>query len=300
MTVPESPFWWRSSTSYWIKTHHLRKGSDGGDNATELLVRAAQIRQGMRVLDIASGAGDPAITLAENIGPGGRVIAIDVVLKRVYEAKQNARKKGLNHLNFLQADAQTLPFFDRTFDVITCRFGAVYFPDVEKAMEEALRGLKPGGKAFLLVWGAEEQQERVMCIRQVLGKYEGEHGEVARGNFSKPGLYRFADPEPLLDILKSIGFERVKAKSRVIPEVWVGTLKEYLEIGGLLSVESHIERYSPERQEQIRNEILMEMRRYCGGEQIRFKQSVILVSGERSDERDTTPGSNPLQFRIFE
>ena len=56
----------------------------------------------------------------------------------------------------------------------------------------------------------------------------------------------------------------------------------------------------PAGQIEIRNEIMTEMRRYCGGEQIRFKQSVILVSGERSDERDTTPGSNPLQFRIFE
>ena len=235
------------------------------------------------MLDIASGAGDPAITLSENIGPEGRVIAIDLVLKRVCEAKQNARIKGLNRLNFLQADAQTLPFSDHAFDVITCRFGAIYFPDVEKAMEEALRVLKPGGKVLLLAWGAEEQQERVVCIRRVLGKYEREHGEVARGNFSKPGLYRFADPEPLLYILKGIGFERVKAESRVIPEVWTGTFGEYLEIGGLLSVESHVEGYSPEKQEQIRNEILMEMRRYCGGEQIRFKQSVILVSGELVD-----------------
>ena len=128
-----------ASTSYWIKTHHLRKGSDGGDNATKLLAQAAQLRKRMRVLDIASGAGDPAITLAENIGPEGRVIAIDLVLKRVCEAKQNARIKGLNRLNFLQADAQTLPFSDHAFDVITCRFGAIYFPDVEKAMEEALR-----------------------------------------------------------------------------------------------------------------------------------------------------------------
>ena len=280
MAAPDSPTWWRSSTSYWIKTHHLRKGSDGGDNATKLLVQAAQLRKGMRVLDIASGAGDPAITLAENIGPSG-VIAIDLILKRVVEAKQNARIKGLDRLNFLQADAQTLPFSDRAFDVITCRFGAVYFPDVEKAMEEALRVLKPGGKVLLLAWGAEEQQERVVCIRRVLGKYEREHGEVARGNFSKPGLYRFADPEPLLNILEGIGFESVKAESRVIPEVWVGTFGEYLEIGGLLSVESHVERYSPEKQEQIRNEILTEMRRYCGGEQIRFKQSVILVSAVR-------------------
>ena len=281
MAVQESPFWWRSSTSYWIKTHHLRKGSDGGDNATKLLVQAAQLKQGMRVLDIASGAGDPAITLAENIGSRGCVIAIDLVLERVSEAKQNARIKGLDRLNFLQADAQTLPFFDRAFDVITCRFGAVYFPDVEKAMKEALRVLKPGGKVLLLAWGAEEQQERVVCIRRVLGKYEREHGEVARGNFSKPGLYRFADPKPLLNILKGIGFERVKAETRVIPEVWVGTFGEYLEIGGLLSVESHVERYFPEKQEQIRNEIVAEMKRRCDGEDISLKQSIILVSAER-------------------
>ena len=281
MHVSESSIWWRNSNSCWVKEHHHRKGSEGGDNATKLLIQAAELKRGMRILDIASGAGDPAITLAENVDPTSHVIAIDLISKRVVEAKINARVKGLINLSLTQADGQILPFRHRSFDVVTCRFGVIYFPDAEQAAQEILRVLKPGGKVLLLVWGAEEHQERVRCVQQVLKKYRKKHEEVTRTNPSKPGLYRYATPEPLLAILGGVGFEQVKADYHLIPEVWVGTLEEYLKGGGLVSVEDQIKNKPPKQQRQIHEDLLKSMRKHFGGEVVNFKQSMILISAER-------------------
>ena len=191
------------------------------------------------MLDIASGVGDPAITLADCVGPEGCVIAADVRFKQVAEAKENAYEKGLVNLNFVQADAQALPFSNHIFDIVTCRFGVVFFPDVDQASKEILRVLKPGGKVSLIVWGAEEQQESQMCILQVLRKHDltRKYDAAPSASPSKPGKYRFRDPGPLLAILEEVGFKQVNVVYHALPEIWVGTLEEYLELGGVLAVE---------------------------------------------------------------
>ena len=235
------------------------------------------------MLDIASGVGDPAITLADCVGPEGCVIAADVRFKQVAEAKEIAYEKGLVNLNFVQADAQALPFSNHIFDIVTCRFGVVFFPDVDQASKEILRVLKPGGKVSLIVWGAEEQQESQMCILQVLRKHDltRKYDAAPSASPSKPGKYRFRDPGPLLAILEEVGFKQVNVVYHALPEVWVGTLEEYLELGGVLAVDDFMEDTNSEQQEQIRNEILANMRKYCDGEKVTFNQSIILISAER-------------------
>ena len=271
MNVPESPEWWRGA-SYWIKKHHLSKGSDGGDNVTKILVKAAQLKPGMKVADLASGVGDPAITLAEGIGPNGRVMAIDHIFKQVAGAKKNASEKGLTNLSFQRADAQALPFFDQTFDVVTCRFGAMFFPDIDQAGREILRVLKPGGKVLLLVWGPREQEEGNMCMMQIIRKYTSKHDDPQFWNRNK-----VSDPGPLLAILRGVGFEHVEAESHTVPEVWLGTLEEYLEI----SCDGFWDDKTFENKEQVRDEVLANMRKHCGGEEVKFNVNIILVSARK-------------------
>ena len=87
--------------------------------ATEAITKAAQIKLGMQVLDLASGTGEPALTLAEAVGPDGHVTATDLVPEMLAVAEESARQRGLTNITFRQVDAEALPFPDRSFDVVT-------------------------------------------------------------------------------------------------------------------------------------------------------------------------------------
>jgi ubiquinone/menaquinone biosynthesis C-methylase UbiE len=121
-------------------------------HTTAPLVEQLQIAPGQRVLDLASGPGEPAITIARLVGPAGQVTATDISSGMLESAAANAQAAGVTNLVTQVAPADALPFPDATFDRVTCRFGVMYFPDVRKALSEARRVLVPGGQAGFTVW----------------------------------------------------------------------------------------------------------------------------------------------------
>src|SRR5260370_33890751 len=102
--------------------------------ATEAILEAAHLRPGMRVLDLASGVGDPALSIASEVAPSGRVTATDLGPGMISLAEELARKKGITNIEFREASADSLPFSGDSFDVLTCRFGVVLFPHRPKSL----------------------------------------------------------------------------------------------------------------------------------------------------------------------
>ena len=125
--------------------------------ATDAILEAAQLRPGMHVLDLASGVGDPALSIAEAVGPSGRVVATDLGPGMISLAEELAHARGLNNIEFRVANVESLPFRDESFDVVSCRFGVMFFPDQWKAFTECRRVLKRGGRVAFVVWGKREQ-----------------------------------------------------------------------------------------------------------------------------------------------
>src|SRR3981189_1441110 len=125
--------------------------------APEALLEAAHLRPGMRVLDLASGVGDPALSIAAEVAPSGRVTATDLGPGMISLAEELARKKGIANIEFREASAESLPFPGESYDVLTCRFGIMFFPDLPKALRECFRVLKPGGRVAFVAWGKKEQ-----------------------------------------------------------------------------------------------------------------------------------------------
>ena len=114
------------------------------------LVAACQLTPTSRVLDLASGTGDVAFTVAE-LGRPAEVVATDFVPEMLAVAE----KKAAEHppavpVSFSVADAQDLPFADESFDVVTVAFGVRNFPERERNFSEVLRVLKPGGRYIIL------------------------------------------------------------------------------------------------------------------------------------------------------
>ncbi len=113
------------------------------------LVRFAGIASGETVLDVGTGTGVVAITAAR---AGARVSAIDLTPQLVAEAKENARVAGISGIDFLEGDAERLPYPDASFDVVVSQFGHMFAPQPERAIAEMRRVLKPSGRVAFSTW----------------------------------------------------------------------------------------------------------------------------------------------------
>src|SRR5260370_24782858 len=125
--------------------------------ATEAILEAAHLRPGMRVLDLASGVGDPALSIAAEVAPSGRVIATDLGPGMISLAEELARKEGITNIEFREASAESLPCPGESFDVLTGRFGVMFFPDLAISLRACVRVLKPGGRSPVVPSSNTEQ-----------------------------------------------------------------------------------------------------------------------------------------------
>ena len=115
------------------------------------LVEACQIGPGMRVLDVAAGTGNASIPAAEQ---GATVTASDLTPELLEAGRQRAEAKGLA-LEWVEADAENLPFDDESFDVVISSIGAMFAPHHQEVADELVRVCRPGGTIGLLSWTPE-------------------------------------------------------------------------------------------------------------------------------------------------
>lgn len=134
----------------------------------EPLLDAAGIAPGQAVLDLASGVGEPALTIARRVGPEGRVVATDMVSEMLAGTERRAREAGLDNVTCQVADMEALAFDDGSFDRVTCRFGIMFVPDPAKALAETFRVLKPGGRTAWMVWGPLENTTLFSVIQKTV------------------------------------------------------------------------------------------------------------------------------------
>jgi ubiquinone/menaquinone biosynthesis C-methylase UbiE len=106
-----------------------------------VVVAACGISPGQRVLDVAAGSGNVAIRAAE---AGASVVASDITPENFESGRKEADARGVA-VEWVEADAQALPFGDAEFDVVTSSFGAIFAPDHQKVADELLRVCRPGG-----------------------------------------------------------------------------------------------------------------------------------------------------------
>lgn len=169
------------------------------------LIARAQPKAGQRVLDVACGDGEPALTLARAVAPSGRVIGIDLSERMVGVAAQRASEEQVKNIDFRVMDAEKLELPDASFDLVTCRFGLQIVTDPDAAIAEALRVLKPGGRFVATVWGPGE---RVPAIHVIIGPML-EFAEPDETGYL-PTPYEMGGANELVEILLKAGFEGAK------------------------------------------------------------------------------------------
>ena len=123
------------------------------------LSKHATLSPGARVLDVASGRGAVLFPAAEAAGPSGSVTGIDLAEGMVQETAREAIGRGLTNVEVRRMDAEHLDFLDSSFDAILCGFALHFFPQLERALAEFHRTLKPGGRIAVSTWGDQFDKE---------------------------------------------------------------------------------------------------------------------------------------------
>src|SRR2546422_5376550 len=121
------------------------------------LIKLAGIRSGMWVLDVATGPGEPALTIARRVGPRGLVAGVDFSPTMLRRARARARALGVRNGQFHEMDAERPTFAGLTFHRVVCRFGLMLMPAAERALAQMRRVLVPGGGIRRAGWGGPNE-----------------------------------------------------------------------------------------------------------------------------------------------
>jgi len=108
-----------------------------------------EIKEGMTVLDLGSGAGFDCFLAAKKVGAKGKVIGVDMTEEMIIAARDNAKKYGFNNVKFILGDIESLPIEDSSVDIIISNCVINLSPDKSKVFSEAFRVLKEGGELFV-------------------------------------------------------------------------------------------------------------------------------------------------------
>ena len=189
---------WQGRSEVWRR--FTSDGPPRPDTTSLALMDAVGAAPGRRILDLASGTGDPAIPLAERVAPGGLAVASDQSAAMLTGARDRTKAAKASPV-FVVATMEELPFAERSFDGATCRFCIMFPPDRIAAAAEARRVLKPGARAAYAVWGQIADNATFALTRRVLLEFS--NGAVGQ---EEPQRHALATPGTLAAILTAAGF----------------------------------------------------------------------------------------------
>jgi ubiquinone/menaquinone biosynthesis C-methylase UbiE len=242
------------------------------------LVADARIRAGMKVLDLGSGTGYPALLGAQTVGQSGSIIGMDLAKDMLAVAERKANKRDLHNISFHIGDVTSLPFDGRSFDAVTSRFCLMFLPEIPKAAAEIARVLKPGAWVAAAVWSAPEKNPSIglsmAAIKQVV--------ELPPPDPTAPGIFRLAKPGELAGLFQQAGLADV-TDHEFLGEWSYASGEEYytslMEIAA--PVQNLMAKLSDVQKQDVKRLILQSANEYRRGDRITFPIAVRMVSARK-------------------
>jgi SAM-dependent methyltransferase len=180
----------------------------GAQVLSDRMVELAAIGPGDRVLDVATGLGEPAVTAARKVGPGGHVEGIDLSAEMLNFARARVRELGHGNIVFREGDATALAVPPETFDCVLCRWGLMFMGDIAVPLRGFHAALKPGGRLVAAVWGpADTAPALALSARVVLAHLDMPPPDEGAGT-----PFGLADVAALQAQFQAAGFHDVRGE----------------------------------------------------------------------------------------
>jgi enediyne biosynthesis protein CalE5 len=179
----------------------------GAQTLSNRLIELAKIRSGQQVLDIATGIGEPAVSAAKMVGTGGHVLATDISSQMLDIAKQRAASLGLQEIiEFKESDAEKLDLPDSYFDAVLCRWGLMFLPNIDVAIQKIYASLVSQGQFATAVWADAPKVTVISFAVRIIG-------ELVQMTAPQPGTpnpFSLADTKRLENSMAETGFINVR------------------------------------------------------------------------------------------
>lgn len=173
--------------------------------AADWMIRAAALRPGETVLELAGGPGTISLMAADAVGEAGRVICTDFAEEMVDTARRRAEAEGVANLEFRTMDAESIDLPDESVDVVLCRMGLMLMADPLAAVRESARVLRGGGRLAVSVWAEAPANPWVALPMKAIA----EHFAAPPPPEDAPGMFVLADPDRLTGMFREAGLEDV-------------------------------------------------------------------------------------------
>ncbi len=242
------------------------------------LVADARVRSGMRVLDLGSGTGYPALLAAQTVGTTGSVTGIDLAEQMLDAARRKAVSLKLSNTTFRTGDVTTLPFEAASFDAVTTRFCLMFLPEIPKAVAEIARTLKPNTWLAAAVWSAPDKNPYLKIPIDIIKQFI----EIPPPDPTAPGIFRLAKPGELAGMLQQAGFTDI-SEHEFLGDVQFSAAEEYF--SSLMDIAAPIQnlwaKLSPTQQTEARGNIIQTAGQYQEGSVIALPIAVRMVSARK-------------------
>jgi ubiquinone/menaquinone biosynthesis C-methylase UbiE len=228
------------------------------------------------VLDVACGAGYPALAAARELQPGGRVVATDLSRQMLDVASERARAEGLHHIEFIQRDGEDLQFHDQSFDAITNVYGLMFCPEPLRAIAEGHRVLGASGRIALVTWDLPSHSPFFSVIRDVAAAFF-----VMRDpGPDEPNPFRLASADALRSMLESTGFSSIDVE--ILPMMFeCDSALDYCRIFMDYGWKSRIAALPPEEKDRFYEAVAEATRPYAADGRLRLAASSLCACARK-------------------
>jgi SAM-dependent methyltransferase len=266
---------WAGLSAGWEKWDAVIMGQLGP--VTTAMIERLDIADDQEHLDIATGTGEPGLTVA-TLAPRGHVVLTDLAGEMLDVATRRAKAQGITNFETRVCSADDLPFADATFDSVSVRFGYMFIPDLARATAEFARVLRPGGRLCSSVWVDPERNPWTTIAMQAIAT----EVTIAPPDPDGPSMFRCAAPRYVSDLYEGAGLRDV-AEWDVDVELVTGSPVEYWEM-----ISEHVslavaalQRVDEQSRERIAQAVIAQVSAYEVGGMVRIPGVARCIVGTR-------------------